>query len=280
MPNDFISNDDRKRIIDSYLDGNTVSDISKVMRFKRTTVYALINQFFEHGNISRKQKGGVRRQSLSDAQKRVVLEWIDEDCSITLNQIKIRCQEKMNVVISTSTLSRYMKSFSYTFKRIHNIPERRNDVTTLDLREIYANIFMGIVSNIDDSNIIFIDEVGFNVSMRSKFGRSLVGTRPIQVVPTIRSRNVSVCCAMNRHGIVGYKTQTRAYNSESFGEFIRFLISELQNKNIQNAVFIMDNVAFHKTDVINNIVVESGYEILFLPPYSPFLNPIENMFSK
>ena len=42
----------------------------------------------------------------------------------------------------------------------------------------------------------------------------------------------------------------------------------------------MDNVRFHKTVEIRNILAERNVSFDFLPPYSPFLNPIENMFSK
>jgi transposase len=42
----------------------------------------------------------------------------------------------------------------------------------------------------------------------------------------------------------------------------------------------MDNVRFHKVAIINNRIIESGHVLKFLPPYSPFLNPIENLFSK
>ena len=41
----------------------------------------------------------------------------------------------------------------------------------------------------------------------------------------------------------------------------------------------MDNVRFHKSRMVNEIIESSGHAIFYLPPYSPFLNPIENMFS-
>ena len=41
----------------------------------------------------------------------------------------------------------------------------------------------------------------------------------------------------------------------------------------------MDNVAFHKTGDVQNFLIGEGHELVFLPPYSPFLNPIEHTFS-
>ena len=42
----------------------------------------------------------------------------------------------------------------------------------------------------------------------------------------------------------------------------------------------MDNVRFHKMKIVEELVLDYGHNILYLPPYSPFLKPIENVFSK
>jgi hypothetical protein len=47
-----------------------------------------------------------------------------------------------------------------------------------------------------------------------------------------------------------------------------------------NQVFVFDNVAFHKCVEIQEKITNAGHRLKFLPPYSPFLNPIENLFSK
>jgi transposase len=126
----------------------------------------------------------------------------------------------------------------------------------------------------------FIDEVGFNVSMRIKRGRSLSGTRAIQTVTKIRSRNISVCCSMSKNGKFHYQIQNCPFNTESFLEFIKNLLEKFQMNNISNAVLIMDNVTFHRVSSVRGLIEDKGHTLLFLPPYSPFLNPIENMFSK
>ena len=85
---------------------------------------------------------------------------------------------------------------------------------------------------------------------------------------------------MSLNGIQQYETKTSAYNSESFIEFLRNLVNHLNSIGRTQGVFIMDNVNLHKTTEVRNFMAQSGFELLFLPPYSPFLNPIENMFSK
>ena len=57
-------------------------------------------------------------------------------------------------------------------------------------------------------------------------------------------------------------------------------MQNLKDKNINDEVCIMANVSFHKSKEVQRLIKDSSYSNLFLPPYSPFLNPIENMFSK
>ncbi|KII68537.1 hypothetical protein RF11_09456 [Thelohanellus kitauei] len=54
----------------------------------------------------------------------------------------------------------------------------------------------------------------------------------------------------------------------------------LENNSVGPCVFILDNVTFHKCDVIKQNVLTRGHQIEYLPPYSSLLNPIENMFSE
>ena len=58
------------------------------------------------------------------------------------------------------------------------------------------------------------------------------------------------------------------------------LFRRFESEGIDQATLIMDNVPFHKTATIRGHVENNGHRIVFLPPYSPFLNPIENVFSK
>nr|XP_004212365.2 uncharacterized protein LOC101237169 [Hydra vulgaris] len=132
----------------------------------------------------------------------------------------------------------------------------------------------------NDDKIFFIDEVGFSLSMQVRRGRSLAGKRATQTVTNIRSRNISVCYAMNKNGILKYEAQTRAFNTESFFDFIRLVLAQLAVNKVVGSILILDNVQFHKTDVVHNEIVRAGHSLIFLPPYSPFLNPIENMFSE
>jgi transposase len=58
------------------------------------------------------------------------------------------------------------------------------------------------------------------------------------------------------------------------------LLRNLQDRGVFEGVLIMDNVAFHKAREVRLVVELSSFKLLYLPPYSPFLNPKENLLSK
>ncbi|KCZ74756.1 hypothetical protein H311_04276, partial [Anncaliia algerae PRA109] len=94
--------------------------------------------------------------------------------------------------------------FNYSFKRLSIIPEKRNNETTIKIRENYAQRFLALPANFSEEQLIFIDEVRFNVSMRCNYGRSAIGKPANSHISNIRYKNLSICCAMNKSGIVLY----------------------------------------------------------------------------
>lgn len=224
--------------------------------------------------------GGQRKKALNDVHIAALQKNIDDDCSISLELLRDNLKNDFNIDVCTMTIHRYIKSFNYTVKKTTLIPIKRNDERAINAREEYANAFFNLLSDLDESRLYFVDEVGFNVTMRCRHGRSLRGTNAVQVVPGLRSRNISVCCAITKHGVAIYNAQTTAYNTFTFTSFITSLLSFIKTENRGKSGIIMDNVPFHKHHGIKEMIENEGHIVVYLPPYSPFLNPIENMFAK
>lgn len=275
-----IPNDIRKRVIESHVKGHSRKQIASLFGIKYATIQSIIAVYNTENRYEKKLKGGTRKKTLLSEHVDAIREWIDEDCGITLRVLRSRLYDKFNVTVSEQTVNRYIADFNYTFKNVTLIPKKRNDDKVINERHDYAVKFMDILSKFDESHLVFVDEVGFNVSMRSKRGRSPSGTPAVHVVSGIRTRNISICCAMTRNGIVKYDSQTSAFKTSTFADFIDSLLDYMK-LNIPNGVVIMDNVPFHKSHIIKEKFENNeNVKLLFLPPYSPFLNPIENMFSK
>ena len=79
---------------------------------------------------------------------------------------------------------------------------------------------------------------------------------------------------MSEEGVVRHRIEGVSVKAENFLRFLTDLLLLLE----QPSVIVMDNVSFHHGDVVVNTIHEHGHDVLYTPPYSPFLNPIEDFF--
>lgn len=241
--------------------------ISTVMGVKRTTVSTIISKFVKERRVEKLRRSGARPSKLTDAQTETVQSWVDADCSISLPKLKEKCRAEFGVKVSETTFSRIMKSFS-----VHH--QENLCASGPAERRRYTQTFLELFTEVSETQIFILDEVGFCVAMRAELRLSLRGTRAVEVAPGLRTRNISICCAMNMHHCVA---PTQAYNRQYFCMFLNDVFRMLDERGVTSALLIMDNVGFHKGQKVRNWV-ESHEHRIHIPPYSPFLNPIENMF--
>ncbi|KII73580.1 hypothetical protein RF11_05779 [Thelohanellus kitauei] len=159
------------------------------------------------------------------------------------------------------------------------IPERRNSVQIINIRFEHILKFLCLIS-IDESKIIFGDVTIINISIKSIYGRSPRNTQPKNIVKSIRSINISKSCCINKNQTIHYELLDNAYNRENYGAFLSNLFSKFALMNFTHCRFIMDNVPFQKCKIIQNTITAFRHSVLYLPPYSPFHNPIEKAFGK
>jgi transposase len=136
---------------------------------------------------------------------------------------------------------------------------------------------MASIEDIDPNNIIVIDESGSDLSMTSDYARSEGGERAKAPKPHTTSSKFSIIGAIGITCVVAAMYVQAAVNTEIFETFVRkFLNPKLSH----GKYVVMDNVNFHKSDTIINLIESTGARVVFLPPYSPDLSPIEKMWSK
>jgi transposase len=179
-----ISNDQRLLIIHTVdVLGKTITNTTLFFCVSRTTVGSIMCVYYQQGRTRKLPLGGNRKQILSTEQKVAVLEWIDSDCTLSLQALKLACQERIGVAVSKATISRVLLSFHYTIKCICLQPEWINMPQTIKARREYSNMFIGIMSR--RKCMYFVDECGFNCLMRHHSGRALRGMPAVICVPNI-----------------------------------------------------------------------------------------------
>ncbi|XP_015782284.1 uncharacterized protein LOC107360179 [Tetranychus urticae] len=276
-PYKSISNDVRASIVQSIRNNVPKEQIISVYGLKRQTYESIERVWIKENRVTKKKKGGTVPK-LNDSDKILIKEWLDENISLTLKDLVNKIRVELNKNVSQATVDRAIKGFHYSVKRVSLVPERRNDATTIEKRYDYARQFISIQHQRE--KIFFIDEFGIQIHSRTNYGRSLIGSRANRKVRSIRSRNYSVCAAMCAESLFFFELKDTPYNASEFNLFLEKLFEHFSLANISNAYVIMDNVPFHKTQIVKDLFANSGHIQIFLPPYSPFLNPIENLFSQ
>lgn len=127
------------------------------------------------------------------------------------------------------------------------------------------------------SQLIFLDESGAHLAMHREYGRIARGKRLVSACPYFRGSKYSIISAI---GITEITTAFYTEGSVNGELFLHFLEHYLAAKLKPEHSIIMDNVSFHKVKGVKEIIEATGAKIVYLPPYSPDLSPIEHMWSK
>lgn len=124
---------------------------------------------------------------------------------------------------------------------------------------------------------MFLDESGATTEMTRRYGRAPGNQRVGEAVPQGHWRTVTMLAALTAAGFEAPMT----IESPTDGDiFLAYLEQVLCPRLRPGQIVILDNLAAHKVDGVQRLVESSGARLLYLPPYSPDFNPIEQAWSK
>jgi transposase len=127
------------------------------------------------------------------------------------------------------------------------------------------------MSALDAARLVFLDEMSIDTAMHPRFGWAPVGKTPVIEAPR-RGKRQTVLGAIAATGPIGCALLDGSLNGEWFIHLLRVEIGPFLPKN---AIIVMDNLRVHDVPGVTEVLAEFGATALFLPSYSPELNPIE-----
>ena len=133
------------------------------------------------------------------------------------------------------------------------------------------------MSQIDPQRLVFQDESGATTEMTRRYGRAPRGERVAEGTPAGHWRTLTLLGAMSLEGVMAAMT----VESPTDGDvFLAYVEQVLCPRLRPGQVVIMDNLPAHKVEGVRGLIEAVGAELLYLPPYSPDFNPIEQAWSK
>lgn len=173
---------DRELIVECSNRGEDWRTLAETLGIPYKTAYSWIRS----GETSGGKRGGQKPRILSEEDIDQVLGWIENDCSISLVQLKAKIFQTFQKTISTTTIGNYLCNRMYTFKKIHWEPETMNNERNKRMRKEYVEALSTYIQN--GRQVMWIDETNFNLFCRKNCGRSRQGNRAISRRPTARGK--------------------------------------------------------------------------------------------
>lgn len=257
------SYDLKQKAIRLYNIFNNFRYVGKLLNIGKSTIHRWVNNM----HICTRKKHKINIDIVVGFIKTI----IDNNKFITVKSIKNKIKHKFKFVLSLSFIYNLItKTLKYSYKKINNKLYNKS----IHILKQKQKKFLKTIKNIDINKIVCIDETYFHSNNSKKYGWSQIGTR---IVHYKKSNPIkySVLMSITNKQIVNYEIHSCNINTNIFYNYMVCL-----NDIFKNHYFLMDNVSFHKSKIIKNIFNNSTNKLLFIPPYSPELNPIELAFSQ
>ncbi|XP_027005558.1 uncharacterized protein LOC113644708 [Tachysurus fulvidraco] len=257
----------------------------------RFTVASVIRTFRLENRTERRHHGGGRDQMFTGVQEAAIVNLVLENNEIRLREIQshiIQDNTLFNNIqrVSLSTLARLLKRNQIRMKQLYKVPFERNSQRNKEFRRAYVDGVLEMDAHAIPHEFIFIDEAGYNLAKSRRRGRNVIGHRAIIDVPVQHGGNITMCAAISSmHGVLHHHANLGPYNTAHILTFLDRLHNippECMNDadhQRNRYVVVMDNVSFHRAAPVQNWFADHPtFLVQYLPPYSPFLNPIEEFF--
>jgi transposase len=129
----------------------------------------------------------------------------------------------------------------------------------------------------DPARFVFLDETGASTNMIRRYGRCPRGQRLVDATPWGHWKITTFVAGLRSTGVIA----PLVLDGPMTGEVFRAYVEQMLAPALQPGdVVVMDNLAAHKVTGVREALRAAGASVLYLPPYSPDLNPIEQLFAK
>lgn len=199
---------------------------------------------------------------------------MQEEEQNTLQDIASLMTQHLGETWHTWDVQRALGEAGFVWKTVINLAVEASPEKQRLYRE--TCLMRGYIAN----NYVFVDEVGTDSRVINK-RRGWVPKGDLSKSKTIFARGVryTTIAAMCTEGLLATRTFEGASDKDTFMTFIiEEIVPRMNRFPDKKSVLVMDNCSIHDKDALSILGELHYFEVIFLPPYSPIFNPIENLF--
>ncbi|KAG1179640.1 hypothetical protein G6F71_000853 [Rhizopus microsporus] len=249
-------------------------------------------------SIFEKKKKSGRRRILGEEHKQFLLNYIAENPSAVVTEVaECLTQNFADLNVSRSTIYNFMTTeCNLSIKQAQFQPVERNSEEKI--QQGYDWVQKWQQTDLDfTTNCVFLDESAFHINLKRGMAWSKKGTPAIVTIPTTKANATSILGAISAAGLINVSLrvpkrikkrklgrETDGYSIGTVtGHYLSFLKATLDEMDkypeMKGHYLVMDNAPIHSSTDIGKYIHSRGYRYVYLPPYSPELNPIEQFWS-
>ena len=259
----------RLRLLEAVIAGASRREAAECMDVSSSSAVKWLQRWQETGSVAAKPTGG----SISPLEEHAdwLLALIAKQPDLTLNEIVV-AMRKRRISGSRSAVWRLFARHGISFKKsLHAAEQERPDVACARRR------WMREQGMFDPARLVFIDETSTSTNMVRLRGRCRRGERLISRVPQGHWKTITFVAGLRHDKMVAPFVvdgpMTRA-------TFLAYLEQGLKPTLKRGDIVIIDNLPAHKGVAVEKVINTARARLLYLPKYSPDLDPIEQAFSK
>jgi transposase len=231
-------------------------------------VVRLLQTYRRTGSIQPQPHGGGNPAKLDPEDLEHLRELVRQQPDATLEELR----QRLGVPCSTMAICRALKKLGLPRKKKVPRAQEQDRPDVQERRQEYC----AELAEVDPHRLVFVDECGANTAMTRTHGRAPVGQRVSANTPG-HWDSITLTCGLRLSGVTAALAFPGATNTDMFENYVAdVLIPELKPGD----VVVWDNPKPHQSDEAIDAVEEAGARVVPLPPWSPDLTPIEEMFSK
>jgi transposase len=259
----------RDLVLDGYAQGVKTGVIAKQFKVSPSWARGVKQRWQEQELRSAIEQKHGPDPMLTEAHRLELAGLVEQTPDATLKQLR----DQLSKPVSVSTIFRALKDMKLTLKKksLHASEQNRPDVKLK--REEWEQSMPGV----DVEKLVFFDEIGVNTKMVRLYGRCPQSQRLIDFAPAGHYSNNTLLSGMRLDGIVAPMLLDGPVNGETFAGYVEQCLAPALEPG---DILIIDNLPAHKSARVTAAIEAAGCTLVYLPPYSPDFNPIENMWSK
>jgi len=266
------SHDLRIRIY-NYSLTHTIRETARIFSVSPNTVYLLNQLFIETGSLEPRECPSEYPHLITPEGESYLQSLLSKEVDLTLEELRNRYAGVYGVLVSIGTMYNTLERLNITRKKKTFSDPKKSTPEVEIKKEKYDEQ----LANIEPEKRFYLDETGSCLNMTPLYGRSQQGKRVYDKRPTNPGTRINTVAVLSEEGIKAQYNYTGSLNADFFITYLNtFVLPILTN----GQTLILDNHPVHRAKSVQSFLKQNGIKFLYLPPYSPDLNPIEEAFSK